>query len=296
MTQRRSPDTSTLERLAPFEALVWRLRAAARGGGGGHRGRRRGAGVAFADVVDLMRHPDPRRIDVRRSITDPGGGLKTRRFETPASIAVHVLADWSASLAAAAATERRRVAETLAAGLAVAAVRAGDRFGLVAACGDDPSPLTLPPARRAGLASWTLTALSGLRPAGAGLATLIAHAAAIPRDGTLTFIISDLEVAPDELDALLAALDGKPAHILWLLDSGFESASGRPALTDVMDLETGRIETVLMRPWFAAAYGRARQRRHEALDAVLADHGRAAIRLADSIDVAALAAAISGEA
>lgn len=294
--QPATPETEAAERLQPFEALAWRLRRAAQGvRPGAHRGARRGAGADFADIVDLMAHPDPRRIDVRRSVVDPGGAIRTRRFETPASLVVHVLADWSASLAAAAAADRRRMAETLVAGLAAAALRTGDRYALSAARGDDPAPLMLPPSRRAGLADWTLSALGAFKPGGVGLATLIAHAARTPRSGALVFVVSDFEVSPAELDALLSALEGRPAHFLWLLDSGFEVASGRPALTDVLDLETGRVETVLMRHWYAQAYARARARRHAALDATFTAHGRAPIRIADNIDVGLLAASLAGE-
>jgi uncharacterized protein (DUF58 family) len=285
------------EQLSPFDALAWRLRRAARGDAlGAQRGRRRGAGSEFVDVVDLMLHPDPRRIDVRRTITDPAESVKARRFCPPSAVTVHVLVDWSGSLGGAAAADRRRMAETLTAGLARAALRAGDRFALTAARGEDPAPLTLAASRRPGLADWVRAALSALPPTGVGLARLIAAADAAPRKGAMIFVISDLEVSADELGALLAALDGKPAHMLWLLDSGFEAASNRPALTDVMDLETGRIETTLMRPWFAAAYARSRARRHAALMDVMTAHGRDPVRIMDSIDVTALAAAIGGEA
>lgn len=48
---------------------------------GAHRGLRAGTGQLFMGVSDFLRHPDLRRVDVRRSVLDPYQNLYVRVFE-----------------------------------------------------------------------------------------------------------------------------------------------------------------------------------------------------------------------
>lgn len=287
----------TDETLAFFDALAWRLGSASSGARpGAQRGRLHGSGGDFVDAAPLMAHPDPRRLDLRRSIVDPFGALKVRRFETRTGVTAHVLLDASASLAVAAKADRRGLAALLAAGLAQAAVRAGDRFALAAARGDGAEPLLMPPTRRRGLGREVFAAVAELTPQGRGVDELIAQAAEIPLQRTVTFLISDFELLPDELDRLLNALEGRALVPIWLRDSGLDAVDGSFGLCDVVDPETGSMRTVLMRRAWAAAYREARVERQRELTALLADHGRNPVVIADALDVAILIADLAGRA
>lgn len=287
--------TATDEALALFETLAWRLRTAQAGARPGHqRGKMLGAGNAFADIAPLLRHPDPRRIDLRRSIADPFQSLHVRRFEMPSAITVHILLDWSASLGVSAAADRYRLASLLAAGLAQGAVRSGDTAAVTAAPGDGRA-LVLPPTRRRGIAGQVFEALQDFAPRGAGVRSLCAAAAEVPLRRTLTFLISDFEVTPEELDTLLTELSGRPVVLIRLADSSLERVDGRFGLCDVIDAETGTTTAVWMRPAYAHAYAAARESQIRALDTVCATHGRAVLTVTDSIDAAELVAALAGE-
>lgn len=65
---------------------------------GAHRGSSRGSGMNFAGHARLFDQPDPRRLDLRASITDVRGEWLVRTYLQPASITVHVLVDMSASM------------------------------------------------------------------------------------------------------------------------------------------------------------------------------------------------------
>ena len=145
--------------------LAWRSR---RADAGAHRAAQAGSGGLFRDLASLLDHPDPRRIDLRRTIADPFDGLHVRRFEQPGSIDIVMLIDASASMGFEGHMRKMAVAAELAAVLARSARRIGDRLGLVAVGGSEEPALAVAPTRsRAGEAEM-VAAVEGLRPAGRG--------------------------------------------------------------------------------------------------------------------------------
>ena len=81
------------------EEFVYRLPIATSGSRpGAHAGHSRGAGMNFAAHARLFDQPDPRRLDLRASITDVRGDWLVRTYQQPGSITVHVLVDLSASM------------------------------------------------------------------------------------------------------------------------------------------------------------------------------------------------------
>ena len=281
---------TTAAEFALFDAIAYRLRTRATGGRpGAHRGSQRGAGARFADTAPLLMYPDPRRIDLRRSLRDPFGTLHVRRFEMPLDVTVHGLMDFSASLAVTGASDRRALAALLGGAVAHGAVRTGDRFALSVARGEGAAPLLRPPLRFAGLAAETRSLLADLEPAGQGITTLVELAAEIPIRRTLTFLVSDFEMPPDGLARLLTVLEGHALWPIWLRDSGLDRVSGRFGLCDVLDPETGAARTLLMRPSYARAYAQARAKRNAEIATVFAAFGRRPIEVVDRIDVESFA-------
>lgn len=273
-----------------FDALAWRLTQGLPGlRMGAHAGRMRGAGENFADIAPLLAHPDPRRLDLRRSITDPLGVLHVRRFQTRTDLRLHVALDASASLGAVAHADRAGLARLLAAGFAQAARRARDPFSLTV-CAGDRVLHDQPPTRRS-LAADLLDL--PLVPAGRGTAALEAMAHDLPQERILVVLISDFELSPDELAALLAALRPRPVLPVWLRDSGFDAPPPRLGLAELCDPETGRRRTVLTTRRWAARQAQRVRNRQAALRRVLAEHGLSPIQITDSIDVAELAASLS---
>lgn len=272
-----------------FDALAWRLAQGLPGlRTGAHAGRMRGAGESFADVASLLAHPDPRRLDIRRSITDPFGALHVRRFQTRTDLRMHVALDASASLAAVAHADRAGLARMLVAGFAQAARRGRDLFSLTV-CAGDQTLHNQPPTRRA-MADDLLNL--PLTPTGHGIAALIAMAHDLPQDRILVTLISDFELAPEELATLLSALRPRPVLPIWLRDSGLDTPPPHLGLVEVRDPETGQRRTVLTTRRWAVRQAQATHDRHAALRRVFAEQGLAPVELIDSIDVARLAASL----
>jgi len=81
------------------EEFVYRLPVSSVGSRpGAHRGSSRGAGMSFAAHAKLFDQPDPRRLDLRASISDVRGDWLVRTYLQPASITVYVLLDISESM------------------------------------------------------------------------------------------------------------------------------------------------------------------------------------------------------
>ncbi len=275
-----------------FEALVWRLAQRISGARpDGHRGLARGAGEIFADVAPLARHPDPRRLDLRRSLTDPFGEVFVRRFETRTDLTLHLLLDASASLATGAATDRQETAALLASGFAQAARRGGDLFALDVGCGGRRA-LEIPPGRSLSAPEEIFARLQALAPQGEGLEALARLAEALPHERILVALISDFEQAPEELEALLSALRPRPLLPIWLRDSGLENPPGGFGLADLRDPETGRRRALLTTKAWAAAQSRTSAKRRAALKRVFERHGLRPVEILDGISIGDLSAAL----
>lgn len=282
----------TGEALHLFDTLAWRLARALPGvRAGSHRARMRGSGDIFADTAGFLTHPDPRRLDLRRSIADPFGALMVRRFEARNDLTVHLLLDASASLATGARSDRQGLAALLAAGIAQAAWRGRDRFAMSALGGEDT--LASEPARLGRSATETVQrSIAALNPAGQGVVGLSAAAGELPEDRILVVLVSDFEFAPAELRELLAALEPRPVWPLWLRDSGFEEPSGKFGLAETRDPESGRGRTVLTTRRWAERVRLADEERRDRLRSVFSEFGLRPVEIRDQIDVAELAAAL----
>ena len=276
-----------------FDSLTWHLTRRQPGlRDGAHRGRLRGAGGAFADIAPLLAHPDPRRLDLRRSITDPFGGFFVRRFERHTDLVLHILLDASASLGTIASSDRQRVAALLAGGLAQAARRGGDRVALQAASGRD-MVLDLSPTRRAGIGDEIREDVSRLLTSGDGVEGLCLAAENLPQRQVLVALISDFDHTTSELNQLLGALSPRPILPLWLRDTGLEEPPGRIGLSEMRDPESGRRSTVLTgRKWASRQAEASRSHRRE-LRAVFANHGLRPVEIRDSIDLSQLIAELA---
>lgn len=275
-----------------FDRMIWQLSRVLSGTQpGAHRAALRGAGDRFADAAPFMAHPDPRRLDLRRSATDPFGGLFVRRFETRTALTLHFLLDASASLAAGASSDRQGLAGLLAAGFARAAWRGRDRVALTAVGGDEVLA-DVPASRRRSLAEEIAGTVAALDPRGGGVAGLIRAAQALPAQRVLVVVLSDFDHSADELRRLLRALQPRPVLPLWLRDSALEAPSGALGLAETRDPETGRRRTVLTTRRWAARQTEAARRHRAALRNVFAEHGTRAVEISDAIDLAELAAAL----
>ncbi|MEO8038085.1 MAG: MxaS protein, partial [Betaproteobacteria bacterium] len=120
---------------------------------GAHPSRMDGGAGAFLGLQPLLTRPNPRRLDLRRSLTDPFGQWLVRNMSERVSIPLFVVADVSASMLAGAAGDKRDALADLVASAGLSAWRAGDPFGFVAADGTVREELFRPAAHTRGIGS-----------------------------------------------------------------------------------------------------------------------------------------------
>lgn len=255
---------------------------------GAHASRREGSGGAFRDVVPLMRHPDPRRLDLLRSVRDPYGDLHVRRPEHRAALTLHMLVDGSASMGFSGVAAKPALVSALGQCLAASATRIGDAFSL-AVCGDAvDAERSLPASRRRGLAAEVAVRLAGPWPRGASARGLLEAAARLPRRRGFVFLVSDFRLPLGAIEAVLVALSGHDIVPVDVSDPVEAEALPAWGLVELADLETGRHRLVVMRPRFRDAWITAATARRAAVDRLCRRFGRAPFRLAGRFDAEAL--------
>lgn len=254
---------------------------------GAHPGHGEGAEGEFRRHVSLLRHPDPRRIDLRASLRDPHGELHVRQFAPRRTVPVAALVDLSGSMRFGAAV-RERAAE-LCALLALSAVRTGDSFGLFGCDSGVNETASLPFSRRRGLEEEVRQCLAAAQPRGTGTAGLFEAAERLPGRRALVFLVSDFLMPAGDIDRLLDALWRHDVVPVIVRSGAVEEDLPHWGLMEMGDLETGAARLVFMRPRLRARWLRAARERRQALGALFTRRGLRPVDLKDALDTDALA-------
>ncbi len=251
---------------------------------GAHKSYLSGSGGLFRDIVPLTTFPDPRRIAIRASLSDPFGRLLVRRAEQPSSIDVVILVDVSASMAFNGNCNKLAIAADLAQALATCTERAGDTFALLPF--DDVLRQDLVLRKTFSRAAHTeaverLRSFAQERPGVEGVAEA---GAAIAGSKKLVFLLSDFlwprEVAEKAAEAL-AFHDVVPIE---LKDSSELEDLPTWGLFNLRDLETGRHRLVAMRPALKERWLALRQEQRRGITRVLDATSREMFSIRDRID------------
>ena len=251
---------------------------------GAHKSYLSGSSGLFRDIVPLTAFPDPRRIAIRASLSDPFERLLVRRAEQPSAINVVVLVDVSASMAFEGRCNKIELSADLAEALAICTGRTGDTFALL------PFDSTL----RHDLVLWKtpsraahMSAIERLRHAKAkrsGVEGIVEAGAAIAGSRKLVFVISDFlwseDAARNAADAL-AAHDVVPIE---LRDSLELDELPRWGLLNMRDLETGRQRLIAMRPSLKAQWLKLRDEQRNRITRSLDANSREMFTIRNSVD------------
>ncbi len=250
---------------------------------GAHMSSEVGGFGVFRDQASFMRYPDARRIDIRATLRDPYGATYVRRFEQRAAIDVYALVDVSASMGFVGAVSRFRVAIDLCAALAYSATRIGDRFGLFAyesvLIDRSASPATR--SRRAALGA--VERVDAETPRGSSATGVLDAAAALGATRKLVCLISDFRWPERLIEQAFDALALHDVAPIVLVDS-VESAPPKWGVLELRDSESGRRQTLLMRPALQRRWMAAELARRQNLVRLSSLRSRAPIFVEDSFD------------
>lgn len=233
---------------------------------GAHRGASTGPGHEFIAHAPLLTARDPRRLDVRASLTDPFGEWRVRVFRQRSAVPVWLVADLSASMGYTGHRRKLDVLADFAASLGYSAWRTGDAFGFLA-CDTAVRPeLSLPATRMRGAGPELGERLRSLRPEAAGADGLLEAPRHLARGRALVFLVSDFHFP---LEFARRVLEGFSRHdlvpvVLW--DPEEYRHMPRFGLVTLRDPETGAVRTLFMRRDLRERIARSFAERRAALD------------------------------
>jgi uncharacterized protein (DUF58 family) len=255
---------------------------------GAHRGRSGGGQGVFLDQVSYLRQPDPRRIDLRRTLRDPFGTIYVRRFEQRLAIALYAVVDLSRSMSFEGTARKMTLVAELCQSLARSAHELGDAFGVIGCDAEVRKDFLFPATRNKGIAPEIARRFEGFVPEQRSAAGLVDAATYLAGKRKLVFLISDFRMPLAEVERILESLSRHDIVPILVSDSAEDSELPHFGLVDVRDLETGAGKVVFMRPSLRRRWLEEAETRRRALNRLFLRYGRPAFVLKDRFDANAL--------
>jgi len=261
--------------------LPWRARGHLPGY---HPGTQPGSGFEFRGHSPLLASPDPRRLDVRASLSDPFGQWLVRVFNQRASVPVHLVADLTASMGFVGHHRKFDVLADLAASLGYSAWRTGDPFGFVGFEREVRRDLYLPLTRLRGAGPDLGQRLQDLGPTGTAADGLLEVHRYLGRNRSLVFLASDFHFPLSLTERALTSLASHDVVPVVLWDPAEYRHLPRFGLVRLRDPETGREQTLLLRARLRQRIADSFAERREKLVALFTRAGRPPLFLEHGFD------------
>lgn len=216
---------------------------------GSHASKVQGGNADFRGFNHFLSYPDPKRIDVRRSLMVVPRTLMVRTFNERNAITVYAAIDASSSMAFAGDSNKWKLVAEIASAIAWSAARQGDAFGLCTADEELRLDLSEPVSSQRGVAQQVYQKIHS--------ATLKSQssASALPKLSTqlgnkksLVFLISDFHLDAETLQASLQnmAIHDVVPIVLW--DAAEYENIPAWGWARVRDMETGADASLFLRP------------------------------------------------
>lgn len=216
---------------------------------GTHASKALGGHADFKGFNHFLSQPDPRRIDVRRSLMMVPKTLMVRTFYERNAISVYAVVDASSSMNFAGDTDKWTMVAEITSAIAWSAARQGDAFGLIVADEKLRSDLSEPVSKKRGMAQHIYSKIRS--------AKLNAHitASALPQLTTqlvnqksLVFLISDFHLDAEALQATLQNISFHDVVPIVLWDAAEYLDIPTWGWAKVRDMETGADTSLFLRP------------------------------------------------
>jgi uncharacterized protein (DUF58 family) len=251
---------------------------------GAHRGRGTGGQGVFLDQVPYLRHPDPRRIDLRLTVRDPFETIYVRRHEQRFAIALYTVIDLSRSMSFEGTARKMALVSELCVCLARSAYRMGDAFGVIGCDEGVRDDFLLPATRRRGLEVELERRFESFVPERSSAAGLADAAVYLVGKRKLVFLISDFRMPLGRIEVILQSLAHHDIVPILALDSAESTALPSWGVVDVQDLETASNRVVFMRPALRRSWLAQAQEWGRSLDRLFLRYGRPPFELIDRFD------------
>lgn len=225
--------------------VPWRSKASLQGF---HRSARSGTGLEFHDHRPLLDSPDPRRLDVYASLRDPFQQLLARVYRERNAVPVCIVADLSASMGFRGAGQKLNVLADFTASLGYSTYRTGDRFGFIGCDSAVRSDFVLLPSRIKSSGLELSIRLRDLTLKGQNSKGLLRASDLLPSQRCLVFLVSDYHLSFDLVDSIFVSLSRHQVVPVVLHDSAEFANLPAFGLARVLDPESGKQRTLVLRP------------------------------------------------
>lgn len=216
---------------------------------GAHVSKTLGGNADFRGFSHFLSHPDPKRIDVRRSLMVVPKTLMVRTFYERNAITVYAMIDASSSMAFAGDADKWKMVAEIASAIAWSSARQGDAFGLLTADDALRPDLSESASSRRGVAQQIYQTIhSATLKSQTSASALPQLAAQLSNKKSLVFLISDFHI---EIETLKTTLQAMAIHdvvpvVLW--DGAEYENIPEWGWARVRDLETGADASLFLRP------------------------------------------------
>lgn len=216
---------------------------------GAHASKTLGGNADFRGFNHFLSHPDPKRIDVRRSLMMVPKTLMVRTFYERNAITVYAMIDASSSMAFAGDADKWKMVAEIASAIAWSSARQGDAFGLLTADDTLRPDLSESASSRRGVAQQIYQTINSAKLKSQTSASALPKLAAqLSNKKSLVFLISDFHI---EIEVLKTTLQAMAIHdvvpiVLWD-DAEYENIP-EWGWARVRDLETGADASLFLRP------------------------------------------------
>jgi len=233
---------------------------------GSHPGSSLGAGQEFVSHISLYDRPDPRRLDLRASLRNPGGDWLVRVNRQRAGVPVQVIVDVSASMSFGSRKTKLEVAADFVEALGQSAFRVGDALGMRAFDAAEREDLFMPAVLGRGVGSVMASMLRRCEMTAGGMDGLEAAAMHFAGRQGLIFLVSDFHWPLERLGPVLDFF----AHaylvpmIVW--DPAETEPPAHGALAALRDAESNVRRTLWLRPKLRDQWRAAVTQRRAKLD------------------------------
>jgi uncharacterized protein (DUF58 family) len=251
---------------------------------GHHRSSQSGGGLEFRGNVPLLSAPDPRRLDIRASLSDPFDQWFVRSYRQRSQVPIYVVADLSASIGFNGVHRKLDILADVIESIAYSVHRTGDRFAFLG-CDDVPrDDFYLAPTHSLGAGLDVARRLRDYTALGKSARGLTGLAPYLAHQRSLVFLISDFHF---EDDLLIETLESMARHavcpiVLW--DRAEFERMPRTGIVLAQDSETGRRKTLLLRRSLRERLIDAFSSRRKHLNVLFGKHGTRPLFVEDKFD------------
>jgi uncharacterized protein (DUF58 family) len=251
---------------------------------GHHRSTQPGGGLEFRGNVPLLDAPDPRRLDIRASLSNPFDQWYVRSFRQRSQVSVYLIADLSASMGFRGIRNKLDVMAGFTESLAYSVHRTGDRFAFIGCDEKMRDDFLLSPTHVLGAGLDIAQRLRRFNPTGKSANGLQAIQPYLPRQKGLIFLVSDFHLDDASLINTLQMLAAHRVCPIVLWDRAEYERMPKFGLVSIQDSETGRRRTALLRRSLHERIQAKFEARRIALVDLFTKHGTRPLFIRDAFD------------